>query len=54
MLQEDLMITFSLLGYYYLHIVQLVLTTSNVCLAILIFIFGIGWQRLLPLWFVVL
>lgn len=46
------MITFSHLDYYYLHIAQLVLTTSNVCLAILIFIFGIGWQRLLVLWFV--
>lgn len=48
------MIAFSLLGYYYLHIVQLVLTTSNVCFAILIFTFGIGWQTLPILWFVAL
>lgn len=54
MVKAESMITFFPLGFYYLHIVQLVLTASNACLDILIFTFGIGWQRLPVLWFVAL
>lgn len=42
MVKTDSMITFFPLCFCYLHVAQLVLTASNVCLAILIFTF---WNR---------